>query len=482
MADAARARPRPAATSTTSSACTAVAAGLRGVERRAAAGEDDRAPSGSRGSVGTRAQPLRLRRDRLPRRLAGHERVYTIGRGWRSSSARRSTTACASSPRRCRRRSRSSCFVMLAAGSRYETRRDERHRALRRAHVLQGHRAPPDRARHRRRDRRDRRRVQRLHRQGVHGLLRPLRRRRPRHRARRARRHAPPLEVRPRGDRAREGRDPRGDEHVLRHAARLHRRASTRRSSSATTARLGHPRHEGDDPRPRRARRSSTTSTSWYTPDRMVVGVGGIVGDGLDRAARGAARRPARRRRPARPRRSQLDRRTGRASRVHTKDVRPGAPLPRRAELPARRIPTATRSQLLATVLGGGMSSRLFTEVRERRGLAYYVFGVEPLATPTPARSTRRRASTSSASTRRSTTIVERVPQIAAEPVPADELEKARVVRQGPLRAPAREPAGPDHVRPPPRGARGPGARARRRCSPSSTRSRPRTSSASRRT
>ena len=30
--------------------------------------------------------------------------------------------------------------------------------------------------------------------------------------------------------------------------------------------------------------------------------------------------------------------------------------------------------QLLATVLGGGMSSRLFLEVRERRGLAYYVF------------------------------------------------------------------------------------------------------------
>ncbi|WP_410965968.1 insulinase family protein, partial [Salmonella sp. SAL4438] len=29
--------------------------------------------------------------------------------------------------------------------------------------------------------------------------------------------------------------------------------------------------------------------------------------------------------------------------------------------------------QLLSTVLGGGMSSRLFTEVRERRGLAYYV-------------------------------------------------------------------------------------------------------------
>ena len=29
---------------------------------------------------------------------------------------------------------------------------------------------------------------------------------------------------------------------------------------------------------------------------------------------------------------------------------------------------------VLVAVLGGGMSSRLFTEVRERRGLAYYVF------------------------------------------------------------------------------------------------------------
>ena len=30
--------------------------------------------------------------------------------------------------------------------------------------------------------------------------------------------------------------------------------------------------------------------------------------------------------------------------------------------------------QVLGAVLGGGMSSRLFTEVRERNGLAYYVF------------------------------------------------------------------------------------------------------------
>ena len=31
--------------------------------------------------------------------------------------------------------------------------------------------------------------------------------------------------------------------------------------------------------------------------------------------------------------------------------------------------------QVLTAVLGGGMSSRLFIEVRERLGLAYYVFG-----------------------------------------------------------------------------------------------------------
>ena len=32
--------------------------------------------------------------------------------------------------------------------------------------------------------------------------------------------------------------------------------------------------------------------------------------------------------------------------------------------------------QLLSTTLGTGMSSRLFTEVRERRGLAYYIYAI----------------------------------------------------------------------------------------------------------
>jgi predicted Zn-dependent peptidase len=35
--------------------------------------------------------------------------------------------------------------------------------------------------------------------------------------------------------------------------------------------------------------------------------------------------------------------------------------------------PDAVATSLLATILGGGMSSRLFTEVREKRGLAYMI-------------------------------------------------------------------------------------------------------------
>ena len=42
-----------------------------------------------------------------------------------------------------------------------------------------------------------------------------------------------------------------------------------------------------------------------------------------------------------------------------------GVPYPRRISIPR---------QLLASVIGGGMSSRLFQEVRERRGLCYSIY------------------------------------------------------------------------------------------------------------
>ena len=161
-------------------------------------------------------------------------------------------------------------------------RRDRRHRPFRRAHVLQGHRAAPDRARHLGRDRRDRRRVQRVHRQGVHGLLRQVRRRHARRRARRPRRHAPQLTIRPRGDRPREGRHRRGDEHVLRHAARLHRRRLREPPLRRPAARPRHHRHEGDRPRRDAARRSRRSSTAGTGPSAWSSASAARIGDGLD--------------------------------------------------------------------------------------------------------------------------------------------------------------------------------------------------------
>jgi len=86
--------------------------------------------------------------------------------------------------------------------------------------------------------------------------------------------------------------------------------------------------------------------------------------------------------------------------------------------------------QLLATVLGTGMSSRLFTEVRERRGLAYYVYAHNQGYTDAGTL-----YSQAGVDIKRSEeaveTIVEQFRKIAAEPVPSEELEKARALAKG---------------------------------------------------
>jgi predicted Zn-dependent peptidase len=86
--------------------------------------------------------------------------------------------------------------------------------------------------------------------------------------------------------------------------------------------------------------------------------------------------------------------------------------------------------QLLSTVLGGGMSSRLFTEVRERRGLAYYVFSANQsyadagtLGAQAGVDLTRIDEAVE--------TIVAELRRIARESVPAEELEKARSFAKG---------------------------------------------------
>jgi predicted Zn-dependent peptidase len=86
--------------------------------------------------------------------------------------------------------------------------------------------------------------------------------------------------------------------------------------------------------------------------------------------------------------------------------------------------------EILRTVLGGGMSSRLFTEVRERRGLAYYVFAANQAYTDSGTL-----YSQAGVDLKRVdgavTTILDELRKIAAEPVPPDELEKARSYAKG---------------------------------------------------
>jgi predicted Zn-dependent peptidase len=85
---------------------------------------------------------------------------------------------------------------------------------------------------------------------------------------------------------------------------------------------------------------------------------------------------------------------------------------------------------MVSTVLGGGMSSRLFTEVRERRGLAYYVFGVNHSYSDAGSLYSQAGVDINRID-EAVTTIAEELRKIAAEPVPADELEKARSFTKG---------------------------------------------------
>jgi predicted Zn-dependent peptidase len=86
--------------------------------------------------------------------------------------------------------------------------------------------------------------------------------------------------------------------------------------------------------------------------------------------------------------------------------------------------------QLLTTILGGGMSSRLFTEVRERRGLAYYVFGFHNAYTD--AGSLLAQAGVDIDRIDEAIeTILRELRRMAEEPVPSDELETARNSTKG---------------------------------------------------
>jgi predicted Zn-dependent peptidase len=166
---------------------------------------------------------------------------------------------------------------------------------------------------------------------------------------------------------------------------------------------------------------------TWYRPERMVVGIGGRIGEGLteklEELLGGIEPRP-----------------TGAASTVELPPDASPVLLHTKASEQAHLIlgvrgypighPNRYALQLLAVVLGGGMSSRLFTEVRERRGLGYYVHAGNTAYTD---------AGTFYASAgvdvarvdEAITTILGELRKIAHETVPGDELEKARGYAKG---------------------------------------------------
>jgi predicted Zn-dependent peptidase len=164
----------------------------------------------------------------------------------------------------------------------------------------------------------------------------------------------------------------------------------------------------------------------WYKPSRMVLGVGGRIGDGLlERAQELLGDLPAAKTGEPAP----VEPNENGRVRVYTKQSDQAHLV---LGVPSYRIehPDRYALQVLATVLGGGMSSRLFTEVRERRGLAYYVFGMNH--SYTDAGSLYAQAGVDiNRIDEAVTTILSELRTIAAEAVPADELDKAKNFAKG---------------------------------------------------
>jgi len=165
----------------------------------------------------------------------------------------------------------------------------------------------------------------------------------------------------------------------------------------------------------------------WYKPSRMVVGVGGRIGDDL-------------------------------VERIgdllgDLEDAPTGTPLPALGSVNGSRVKVHTKASdqahiclgvrsrpivdpdryvlmVLSTVLGGGMSSRLFTEVRERRGLAYYVFATNHAYTDAGSLYAQAGVDIERIDDAVETVAAE-LRKIATEAVPEEELRKAKSFAKG---------------------------------------------------
>jgi predicted Zn-dependent peptidase len=166
---------------------------------------------------------------------------------------------------------------------------------------------------------------------------------------------------------------------------------------------------------------------AWYRPERIVVGVGGRIGDGLherlEELLGGVEARPT-----GTPEQAALPP-DGSPVYVHTKASEQAHLILGVRGYPIGH-PDRYALQLLAVVLGGGMSSRFFTEVREKRGLAYYVHAGNSAYTDTGTFYASAGVDVSRID-EAITTILGELRKIAQEAVPADEFEKARGYAKG---------------------------------------------------
>ncbi len=165
----------------------------------------------------------------------------------------------------------------------------------------------------------------------------------------------------------------------------------------------------------------------WYKPSRMVVGVGGRIGDDLV---------------------ERIGELLG-----DLEDAPTGTPLPALGSVNGSRVKVHTKASdqahiclgvrsrpivdpdryvlmVLSTVLGGGMSSRLFTEVRERRGLAYYVFATNHAYTDAGSLYAQAGVDIERIDDAVETVAAE-LRKIATEAVPEEELRKAKSFAKG---------------------------------------------------
>ena len=189
----------------------------------------------------------------------------------------------------------------------------------------------------------------------------------------------------------------------------------------------------------------------------MVVGIGGQLGDGLlERIEELLGDLPDAE--TGEPERGRGPSRTGRrASSVHTKQSDQAHVCLGVHSYPLEH-PDRYPLQILANVLGGGMSSRLFTEVRERRGLAYYVFGINH--SYTDAGSLYAQAGVDIQRIDEAvTTIASELRKVAEEGIPQDELDKTKSFAKGRFVLQLESPHGLIDVRAAARGARGQDAR-----------------------